>query len=145
MTTVAYRDGIMASDTRAGGPFVSVARKIYKMNGWLVGFSGQLQDGLTFVRWCEAGMDMEKLPNFIIHESGDNPIIDALVVKASDDVTYWTQHFQPIPIIEPFAAVGSGGLAARAAMHMGATAEEALHVAMAVDGGTGGDIQTERL
>jgi len=87
---------------------------------------------------------MDSLPTFITYGNGDEPQVDALIVSA-ESVTRWTAYFQPSPIVDPYFAVGSGQQFATAAMYMGATAEEAVKVAMALDPNTGGDIQTLKL
>ena len=146
MTTIAYRAGMMAADTLciAGGRR-RIAKKLYRAGGMIIGISGNYQDGLTFVRWCKDGCDMSKLPEFI-HYGGkdDAPDFNAMVLSAEGCVQ-WTEHFQPMPILDEFYAMGSGAMAATAAMVMGSSAQEAVELAMKIDANTGGDIEVERI
>ena len=146
MTTVAYRDGVMAADTQ--GEYAGLRRtcqKIHRVEGVIIGCSGSYTDGLTFVDWWRAGHDLDKTPKFKTYHGGDDaPDIHAIVLTA-EGVEIWTEHFQKRPVTDEFFAVGSGAMAALAAMHMGAAAEKAVGVAMLVDIYTGGDVQVERL
>lgn len=145
MTTIAYRDGIMAADTQGNrGGIRSVTRKLHRIDNRIVGFSGNYQDGLTFVAWVRDGMKMDALPEFRGYgRTDDAPDINALVLSP-DGLVQWTEHFQPMPITEPFFAIGSGFVSAMTAMHMGASAAKAVEIAMLIDVETGGEIQVER-
>jgi len=136
----------MAADTLAvNGSVASHTKKLFRCGPMIVGFSGNLMDGLAFVRWCEAGMDMSSLPEFRMYRGSDDaPDFRALVLSA-EGLTEWSEHFQPIPWGEGPMAIGSGQMAALAAMCMGATAQKAVSVACNVDHNSGGDIQVEAL
>ncbi len=147
MTTIAVRDGIMAGDTRSvwNQIIVGERQKIERVNGVLIGCAGSASDWLVFVDWYRCGVDLSALPEFRQYQGQDDaPNFDVLVL-GPDGLTYWTQHFQPAPLDCPFWAIGSGAMAALAAMHMGATAAEAIAVAAKVDMFTGGTIQVEKL
>lgn len=49
------------------------------------------------------------------------------------------------PVLDPFIAIGSGALAAMAAMAMGAKIKRAIQVASQFDPATGPDVQTMSL
>lgn len=147
MTTVAYRDGVIAVDTLgvSNSGMIRETKKLHRIHGAIIGLSGVYDDCLTFVDWWERGHDMAALPQFILYRGAeDAPDFHAIVLDAAG-VYLWTEHFQPSPIHEPFFSLGSGAMAARAAMHMGASAERAVEVAMKVDLHTGGRVESERL
>ena len=146
MTTVAYRDGVMAADTlgvRFDMP--RICYKVHRVGDAIIGAAGNYSDCLVFVEWWRDGHDLKKLPEFKMYRGEpDAPDIEALVLTA-DGLDRWTEHFQHDPILDPFFAIGSGAGAAMAAMHMGADAAEAVRIASLVFMSTGGDVQVERL
>ena len=106
---------------------------------------GNYADTCTFVEWCRAGMNRHKLPEFRFFGDDFKPSFRALVWSPERALVEWTEQFQPMPVLDDFYAIGSGDMAAMAAMHMGATAGQAVEVAAKVDLGTGGIIETERV
>lgn len=145
MTTIAVRDRIMAADTMGcRGSTPRRAVKLHRVNGDIIGFSGNYADGLVFVRWWADGHDLKALPEFRQYgRDGDEPDFCALVLTA-DGLTEWTEHFQPMPVTDEFFAIGSGAMAAMAAMSMGASAAHAVLVASRVDINTGSEIISEK-
>lgn len=146
MTTVAYRDGVMAADTQGdwSGIRTRVPNKIVRVGNALIGVAGNFTDCRDFIDWYAAGADRKALPEFRTYGVENSVAIEALVA-APDGLTIWTEHFQPDPVAGEFWAVGSGAKAAIAAMYMGADAAEAVRIAALVDVKTGGDVQMERL
>ena len=145
MTTLAYRDGVMATDTGAlfGGMKYRQENKIIRRKNALIGIVGNYIDGLVFADWWEAGADRSNLPVF--REYGADkvgPDFEVLVAEPGK-VTWWAQHFQPDLIAVPFWAIGSGNKAAMAVMHMGADPAEAIRITILVDYYTNGDVQVE--
>lgn len=131
MTTIVYRDGILASDTRAGwGDFMSPQRmrKIWDVGSALVGISGDISYLQPLIRYAEKGGDKpwsnDEARGLIITKdqvrmvgAGGDHVIDA-----------------------PFVAIGSGAPAAFAALYMGADAKRAVEIAALIDPFTGGPI-----
>lgn len=147
MTTIAYRDGLMACDTGSlfGGMKYRTENKITRRKNALIGITGNHIDGIVFADWWEAGADRSNLPVFREYAADkETPDFEVLVAE-SEKVTWWAQHFQPDPITVPFWAIGSGAKAAMAAMHMGADPAEAIRVTILVDYYTNGDVQVERV
>lgn len=146
MTTIAYRNGIMAADdmmTRGNEP-VYGAHKIFRTNHFLVGMSGSFSN-------------MEPFKNLLkIHESPDfNPVdlwvgwedlpsfgdgFCAIIVNRRG--TIWSSIDAP-PVLVPtdFDAIGSGACYAMGAMGAGYSAMEAVDVAMRFDTNTGGVVR----
>jgi len=146
MTTIAYRDKVMAADRLMNWSGVKAkTTKIVRAGNALIGAAGSAQDAGTFIRWWESGADLGSLPEIRQYGDGDAPNFEILVLRPGPRLTLYTQHFQPVDLEEDFWAIGSGAKAAMGAMHMGASAEKAVEVAAMVDCYTGGRVQVERL
>src|SRR5690606_5707700 len=133
MTTVAVRDGVMACDSRMTGEFIAQAHKVIQGEGILVGYCGDCIAAYAFAEYV-AGLSEDKP-----HNGGDDDI-ELLVLKGRklflvDNRLRW------FPIPERYYAIGSGSQAAMVAMHMGATAREAVEMAKRVDPYTGGRVR----
>lgn len=145
MTTIAWRDGILAADTATfiheGNTRVpeGAARKITRLrDGSLIAGSGVRREINVFAHWYDSGCDPDKKPEF------DN--VTVLHVSHGGCVTIHDGKYDEREIGScPFYAMGSGAAAALGAMHAGATAAEAVAIAMLIDPWTGGEIQVERL
>lgn len=144
MTTIAYRDGILAADSRGyAGNHASLGTKskIRKCpDGTLVGCSSN-KPGQTeaVMAWFMAGADPLKAPTF--GEGG--PDFTLLVVRADGTALYGDGSFHLSgPLTAPFFAVGSGRGPAYGALEMGASAQRAVEVACLHDVWSGGPIET---
>lgn len=140
MTTIAYRDGVMAADSQVTAddawvmPYTAV--KIRRAtDGSLVGFSGNVFKFDAFMDWLEDN----KLPRLDLGNESK-----VLVVSPAGQVLIYMFDGQ-IAMTGPFCAIGCGVIPATAAMHMGASAERAVEIAALIDNCTGGKIQVERL
>lgn len=141
MTTIAYRDGVMAADSRttvhteAGGSRLSRCEKLYRknvvMNGspgpTIIGTAGESAPGLIFVDWWGTGND--DLVQRLIDGDADITVL----ILTEDGLFEADKYCRPEKILDEFWAVGSGAKAALAAMHMGATAEQAVEIACRID------------
>lgn len=135
MTTIAYRDGVLATDSRAlvGGwraPYAVV--KMWRLSdGSVVAGSGDLARVTAMKDWLEEGNRDAKQPD----------LTDASVYHLLKDRTIVVYELGgSFVIAADFAAWGSGLPPALGALHMGATAEQAVRIATLVDDGTGGDV-----
>jgi ATP-dependent protease HslVU (ClpYQ) peptidase subunit len=146
MTTVAYRDGVMAADSAGEWSGIrSRATKIHRVNGVLIGGSGNVTDIQTFIRWFEAGADQANKPEFRQYRGADDAPEFEILIADHDGLTWWSEAFQPDRVEDDFWAIGTGRAAAMAAMYMGADAGKAVQIARLVDVHTNGDVQVERL
>lgn len=136
MTTVACRDGVMASDgqvTNGGIIVTSDTPKIFQHDGCLLGVCGLYGEMLALKKWFEGGM------------TGENPKLEedseALILNPDGSLFgLWEKQFM-VPINdEPFSAIGSGRVIALGAMAMGATAIESVEVAIRYDIYSGGEV-----
>ncbi len=138
MTTIAYRDGILASDSlgTANGLRDSIlCTKIFRIGPCLVAGAGSAAKILKFVDWVKNGLDPETLP--FTHEDDAN----GMLVTPAGKIIMWSEQ-GPWPVESPFYALGSGYQIAMGAMEMGATAAEAVEAAIKWDTGSGGPVRT---
>ena len=133
MTTIAFKDGIMAYDTliTADDKVFSKKDKAFRINGYVVGCSGFLHDIDKFLEWVRAEMPENKPKvdvDAIIHDGFKVRIVSKGCVLSKP--------------IDDFCAVGTGSEYAIGAMAMGATAKQAVEIAKKYDRATGGRIKT---
>ena len=133
MTTVAYRDGVMAADSRAySGDKTPIGskQKIHRMpDGTLLGVSTTSIGGDALVRrWVESGCPVPT------NDTLKPESFTALMVKPSGDVFYANNNLEWTgPLEVEFIAIGSGEHFALGAMAMGASAERAVEAAIGLD------------
>lgn len=144
MTAIAYRDGIMTADTAVwastGGGYTVVGnyRKIDRLeDGSLFASTGRSSDHQAVIRWLAAGQEGEA-PKV---KEGFSAIWarPRRVLKIEDDVR---------PFAMPnadFYAAGSSMEFLLGSLAAGASAEEAVRLAIRYTDGAAGDVQVERL
>lgn len=140
MTTIAYRDGVLAADGRVtmnGLIVTDECRKITRLSdGSLFALCGDDVLEPRIIKWLE---DCEEGP------PPQGKDFTAILVEVDGSLHVFNGvgdfNLQPYP---DFAAFGSGLELAYGAMEVGATAEEAVVAAARRDSRTGGAIQTER-
>ena len=167
MTTIAYRDGILAVDRQMvhghfARPTDMKLHKIKSVEGieYAFAFSGTIIMGLAYVEWIEKGMPRGDFP---IKDINKERSFYSLLVKRFFDtdatvrpeVQYFDNDLIGMSEDEvPWAAQGSGDEFALGAMFHGATAIEAVQAANAQCAWSGygvnyidvaGDFQIKRL
>lgn len=147
MTTIAYKDGVMAADSRStrNGTIVSErCCKIFKAkNGWLIGWTGSAPLIDKIKEWADGGCEGE--PPAIPKNGDDTSSGLALIVKGDGSIWELDHHGVLDPVNGDFMAEGSGWEIAMGAMAAGKSAIEAVEVAKTLDIYTGGDVQSVRL
>lgn len=145
MTTIVYRDGVMAADSRAyagDSSTIGMKTKIHRLDdGTLFGASSNAvgADGILR-RWVEAGC----LPAQASDMKPDT--FEVLLVRPNGDVFYAHDNLGLTgPLTADFFAIGSGDKYAKGALRMGASAVKAVEVASLEDAWTGGPICFLRL
>jgi ATP-dependent protease HslVU (ClpYQ) peptidase subunit len=140
VTTLAYRNGIMAADSTIweDGCRAYSAKKIRRLSdGSLVGFAGNYDDVGDVIDWLEAGA------------KGPKPrtdLLDALVVRPNGKVFRLVQVSKRLlPAEGPYFAIGMGMQAALGAMFAGADPRTAVMAARAHTDGAAGRILVMRL
>lgn len=144
MTTIVWRDGVMAADSRGyGGDKCPIGQKqkIRRLeDGTLVGCSsntpGQPEAVLD---WYAAGADIEKAPKFPENRFRFLAVKPDGMAFLGEDSFYLAG-----PLRAEFYAVGSGQEYALGALHMGASAERAVQIAVELDVWSGGAITVLR-
>ncbi len=156
MTTIAYRDGVLAADsqttiqTEAGGSrkFRCTPKLLTKnvlIDGEpqevIIALAGESAPGLAFFNWFDGDFETKDTPEIFVQNLPD---FTALVLFAHG-LYEFDAYCTADKIIEPFYAIGSGAKAALGAMHAGATAEQAVEIACKVDPYTSGPVQVVKL
>lgn len=135
MTVIAYKAGVMAADSREtwGDSSVNTCLKLFEKRigkrTHVIGTAGGSYSGMVFVDWYGSGKEP---PEALTEHLDLEEDFECLVWDGKQLLT--VNHLcRLVPVIEPFAAVGSGRKAALAAMHMGATAARACEIACKID------------
>lgn len=139
MTTIAYKDGVLASDTlgTSGGlRDCNRIQKVHKVGPLLVAGAGASALCARFTEWVRAGM------------KGDSPWTgneggNSLIIMPDDTILVFGMN-GPWRVKQPVYAMGSGESLALGAMAAGASAEQAVEIAMRYDIYSGGEIRTVR-
>ena len=141
MTTICYRDGVLAADTAVfdRGVYCGQAEKIAASPcGTVGGGAGALGDISMFLDWLRTGC-----------EGSPPPLIDqdseCIWIKP-DGSTGWIGHnSKPTKIESPYFAAGSGFRVGLGAMAFGASAEQAVCICADLDNMTRRPLMTLRL
>lgn len=144
MTTIAYKDGVMAADGHCVNGWVVVSINQVKMHrlpdGSICGGSGVVAHLARYIESLIAGTpDRAALTNGTEHS-------DVLLVRPSGLLEY--HHRDGVDLLPDlkFHAIGSGWMTAIGAMEMGgASAKKAVEIARKRDMGTAGRIRTMQL
>lgn len=125
MTTIAFKDGVMAADTQITSDYAIHAPKIFRLpDGGVAGGAGDWSRAYAGIKWLMEG------------EKGDPPNLgDADILIARADGTLWkaNEEFPAYPLLDKMAAIGCGALAAIVAMRGGSTAVEAVQAVAVSD------------
>jgi hypothetical protein len=136
MTTIAYRDGVMAADTQINSGNGCRAGSITKIgqtaDGHWWGFSGNTEMQAACVDWAES-------------RTGNPPEIDGVLIivdPAGDKREWWGKGW--LVCDDEQAAWGSGERIARGAKFVGGSAVQAVQAAIALDLESGGEVTVLR-
>lgn len=136
MTTIVYRDGVLAADTQINSGNGNRAGSIHKIgrtkDGYRWAFSGGTEMQAACAAWAET-------------REGDPPEIDGgfiLIEPNGSHREWWGKGW--LSATDPQAAWGSGERIARGAMFVGADAVQAVRAAIALDPESGGQITVLR-
>jgi len=147
VTTVAFKDGVMAADSRGNDENVGIVaipkvfRKKIKGKEYIFGVAGYWEAALMFVEWFRTRDNA--LHERLMKLSGDGEfdvlIWDGKKLLAADQLMY------PTEVTEAYYALGSGAKHAITAMDCGKSARQAIQMAMKRDSNTGGRVVSMRL
>lgn len=138
MTTIAYKDGVMAADSRAfsgDSGYIGTKMKIRRLpDGRLIGASSsRVGAGEAILDWYAAGADIKNRPDGV-----DRDDVNLLVVhpdgRAQIANDGWTLTGM---LSNPYFAIGSGVEYAQAVLEFGGTPEQAVEIACKFDSYSG--------
>jgi hypothetical protein len=145
VTTIAYKDGVLASDSGVfyGDYLVGETEKIWRVGDILVGAVGSAGFARKFLDWVRSGRGGSGF------DIGPDNIPDggSAFIILYDAVREWDSGCKggpPLKIAAPFYAWGSGAAVALGAMAAGASAEEAVKIAIQYDVSSAGAVQVLR-
>lgn len=146
MTTIAFKDGVMAADSRGNDenvgivPIPKVFRKKIKGKEYIFGVAGYWEGALMFVEWFRTRDNA--LHERLMKLSGDSEF-DVLIWDGKK-LLYADQFMYLVEVTEPYYALGSGAKHAITAMDCGRSARQAVQMAMKRDSNTGGRVVSMR-
>lgn len=122
MTTIAYRDGVLAADTQVTfGAIKGYGRKLHKLNdGSILAFSGSVDDEQAILSYYNG--ELKKKPHL-------GKKFEFILIDSTGTPFYCINDFCQIPIEDRWHACGEGWQIAIAAMHIGLSAKDAVEVA----------------
>jgi hypothetical protein len=143
VTTVAYRNGVLAADTQLTCSDGSklLAHKIQRLvDGSHYACAGDTTAILRVQRWMQRGMPSRPRPRI-----GKDLSIDLLLVKPDGTAWLLNEAFDFEPVENEFIAIGSGAAYAMGAMACGRTAVQSVKVAARFDVSTSAPIDIVQL
>lgn len=138
MTTIAYRDGVLAADTAMcqGGVMMGNTIKIVRReDGDMAGSAGDASYNFAFAAWFLAG-EIGPAPKA---EQDDQSFDRGVIFRKSGIMDVFEPRGQ-FQATAPYFAFGSGKESALGAMFAGADAITAVQAALKFDPHTGGDL-----
>lgn len=140
MTCIAWDGKTLAADRRAClGTMVNTITKIWRVNDVLVGGSGEACFIGGMVEWVRNGRKLDEFPAYQRDKDDWQPFI---VIESDGTTSLYERTPHPVRYEQSCLAIGSGREFARAAMHLGLDARAAVQVAIDLDSGCGGGIDT---
>ncbi|MEO1658261.1 MAG: hypothetical protein AAFR65_11095 [Pseudomonadota bacterium] len=137
MTTIAWDGTTLASDSQGSGSFIyENGPKVFEHNGCLYGIAGDREAVEQAVRWIKASN--------LDPSSGEPPNLQTenvggLMINPQGECFVFEKRLIPFEVSTPHAE-GSGQRFAMGAMLAGATAEDAVRIAIELDQESGGTV-----
>jgi len=158
MTVIAYRDGVMAADSKTmwSGYFTAhTATKVHTIGkNILVGQCGIRSETEGVIAWLRSLIERTVGVDWRVHASNIPAMTDSTVLMAERGRDPDNPDAVTLTVIErggvydvtgsPFFALGIGCGPALGALHMGATAEQAVEAALAYEPQCGGPVTAAR-
>jgi ATP-dependent protease HslVU (ClpYQ) peptidase subunit len=139
MTTISYRNGIIAADSQLSGSHIRTAyKKIYQLpNGGAFAIASSSSFvGAEIVDWLTSRCSLRSKPNLV--DTNPDHRTTVLIVDMDRRVYLMDERCGPwVEILGEFVAIGSGSGIAIGAMAAGASAVEAVAIAAKYDENTG--------
>lgn len=141
MTTIAYKDGMIAADTGSwcGEIYDGTCQKLFQHKDHVTGVCGGAADGDAYLEWINAGCP-DPRPTYV----ENLPEVALLRVYYDHRTIHIYEKGARLPVIVQndigCAAIGHGREIALGAMHAGASAKEAVEIAAKLDAFTRGPV-----
>lgn len=138
MTTIFAdaKSGVMVCESKTiiGSEWIETT-KVVRIGDELIGFSGAAAEGDRWLAWYKAG------------QNGPKPKVDNCnaLILGPDGLRLLDGSGGYVPIERGFLGTGSGGTCAVAAFMAGATPEQAVNIACAIDANSGGKVVVHKL
>ena len=149
MSTVVYKDGVMAADTRLtlGDEYQEGILKIGQTEHFLFGWAGRVGGMIPYYDWIKECEQRSLVPESWYDYAEANPVKEdwGTAMIADKDGKVWAISDSGLSVVRiprGWDAIGSGAEYAIGALLSGKDAGEAVAVAMQVDTGTGGKVNT---
>lgn len=141
MTTVVYRDGVLAFDSKCtdGDMYLGSVYKGRQTKKLIMAGCGNVDEVMAVFDWLEAGGTEVLKKDFGLHEREVEATV--ITVDKMGNVTLYESRLYPIQIDSLWYALGSGSAIATGALEMGASARKAVAVATKHDLGSGGSVR----
>lgn len=140
MTVIAWDGETLAGDKRMSmGCHVNTVTKIFAAGEYLIGFTGSAKHMGPFRAWLESGAKPDTFPQCPADDQ-----IHALAVRRDHTVWKFEGTAYPVQVEDRQASAGSGRDYARAAMHLGKSAREAVEIACLFDENCGNGVDVLR-
>ncbi|MCK4500988.1 hypothetical protein KAU11_10865 [Candidatus Babeliales bacterium] len=125
MSTIAFKDGILAADTQAsqGDTLCGVVSKLFAIDGWRLGLTGNSYDLAEMHKFT---------PETMFDKIDLDDKTEVLAINQNGCVIYFCKK-KVLEVKADFYAAGSGFKLALGAMAVGASAEEAVLAASKFD------------
>lgn len=136
MTVIVCNRKEMSCDSRSSyenGEFYTCDDKIERIGAALIGCAGSIDAIFKFLEWYRT--------------KGERPSFDGedrveVVELDKDGIWSYSNSTYRMKVCDPFFAIGSGSMAARAAMLCGKSPKEAIAIAIRCDKNSGGPVRT---
>jgi hypothetical protein len=145
VTIVCYRAGVLAADTAlwGGDVLVGSTSKIARAaDGSVVGVCGRAGIGERYLAWVRSPY-ADLGSRFKIEENDIS--FEAIIARPCGDVFFVDEFGNPFRTVAPFYAIGIGEKVAYGALAMGASAVQAVDVAIRYSAHCGGEVDVLQL
>jgi hypothetical protein len=142
MTVIACRDGVVASDSAIwhGETTVGYTQKLHRLDdGSIFAAAGTFALILCVRDWINAGRPADTKPAVRPDDE-----LDALILRQGGRMECWSTYLAPWQSMAEYEACGAHSDFLYGAMAAGASAEDAVRLAIQRCSHAGGDIQVER-
>lgn len=141
MTTICFKSGILAFDSKISGGGVAFGTGIkgVKTNKFLLAAAGSCEDCDAWLDWMKAtGGDLDTKKNYGLDKECE---MECIAIDKKGRVRWYGDKCYPYTIDGHFHALGSGYAFAMGAMAFGASAAQAVRIAAKFDTATGGTVR----